>query len=589
MLNKNIINTKGRGKVDPKNNLMNKQNQISHDSSLNERNIPFPAEKDDLNNYDSDIDDPRYLPNFNLENMENPTKIDNKYNLEEDVFNIDNSLNQLKYHNNQRNFAQDNFDNVLELKNENKLLKEELYKKSNIIKEKDEIISEFQSLYTEFKNKMVKYEERNVKLENYIKTLENQLNKKNNEQLINSNSKIGLESNLMQKNSMKNNLKDLEDEYNSNLQKITEKFKQKENTLISQKDNEIEEISKKLIDLKKDNESKKLEISNYKIEINSLKSQIEIKEEEKKNSLEKKEKEAQKLKDKLSEKEIELNNIEVNYSQKISKLEEELSKEKNQNNNLMNEINNNNDRTNEYESQILNIKNDLKMLTNQLNQSDLDIRNKDMLIEQLKSQNEKLNKMVAQNEEDIKTFEENRTQENEEYNDKIEELIEEKSLLEAQNLELSKNLHLANENLKKLNDIVSKKYANMEEELIYQTNKNENLEKKYKGTLKKLKNRQDLLHRENNQLKEIINNQEMKEQEEMEMNNLNMKQNISLYKKAMGVNQIGINFENGYLNDNYYNNTDTNLSPYIDTKINGQKRALNEFKNLLNHIDDKHI
>ena len=35
-----------------------------------------------------------------------------KYNLEEDVFNIDNSLNQLKYHNNQRNFAQDNFDNV---------------------------------------------------------------------------------------------------------------------------------------------------------------------------------------------------------------------------------------------------------------------------------------------------------------------------------------------------------------------------------------------------------------------------------------------------------------------------------------------
>jgi epidermal growth factor receptor substrate 15 len=281
---------------------------------------------------------------------------------------------------------------------------------------------------------------------------------------------------------------------------------------------------------------------------------------------------------------------------------------------------------NEYDSEIINQKNNINRLNNELKQVNLSVKNKDALIEQLKNQIEELNDLIAQSEEDLKLFEENKQQEFKEYSDQIEVLIQEQNILRAQNMELTENLSLANENMKQLNELISDKYADVEAELLKQTSNKENLEKKYKDIFKHMKNKQNLLNQENNKLKEIINNQEGSfdnfGQNEIKMNNI---QNLNLYKKINGENNesklnfetpIGTNrstknnknnfinidenieqtFGNNNINNNnsgnnmnYKNNFtyDINSSSYIDTKEARQKRTLNNFKQLLDKMDEK--
>ena len=326
--------------------------------------------------------------------------------------------------------------------------------------------------------------------------------------------------------------------------------------------------------------------------------------------MDQKDKENIKLKEKISEKEKEINEIENDYKEKISKLEEQINLLKEENNNLLNEINENQDKENEYETEILNLKNNNDIINNELNQINIALQNKDAVIEQLKQQIEELNNLLIQSEEDLKNFEENRQQEFTEYSNQIELLIQEKNILQAQNIELTDNLSLANENLKKFNDLLSDKYSNIEAELKKQTNRNDNLERKYKGALKQLKNKQNILNQENSQLKEIINNNNLNK-EQIDINNQNKIQNISLFNKVIGnrseISQINDNIvnnmnmsSNNYINNdsqdinnnmNFNNNLNytyniTNTS-YIDPKEVGQKRTLNEFKMLLNRIDEK--
>ena len=143
------------------------------------------------------------------------------------------------------------------------------------------------------------------------------------------------------------------------------------------------------------------------------------------------------------------------------------------------------EKSNEYDSHLIDNKNTINRLNNELNQIKFNIQNKDALIEQLKKQIDELNNLIVQSEEDMKLFEENKQEEFKEYTNQIEILMEEKNILTAQNIELTNNLALANENMKQLNEIVIDKYADVEAELFKQTNINENMEKKYKNERKK--------------------------------------------------------------------------------------------------------
>ena len=588
---------------------------------------------DNLDNYDSDIDDPKYRLNSDLYLNQNGNEImvdennnnyiPNNYNTFQNDINQNNfskSLHSFKFHNYDNVFNQDNLiqnKSILELQNENALLKEELYKRAEIIKNKDETISEFQNLLTTFKTKFEQYENKNNQLKQHISLLEKQLKSKNNEIILSSNKKESIkELDISNNNNLlyQQHLKELETEYEAKIKKLNEKFKEKEDSWKKEKKDEIFKITKNLEEKKFENEKLKEEISNSKIEIDSLKAQIENCDYEKNSFLEQKDKENLRLKEKISEKDKEINDIENNYKEKIIKLEEQINSAKEENNNLLNEINEFQDKANEYESEIINLKNNNDMLNNELNQTDINIQNKDMVIDQLKQQIEELNSLLVQSEEDLKAFEENKQQEFAEYSNQIELLIQEKNILEAQNMELTENLSLANENLKKFNELISDKYANIEAELFKQTNINENLEKKFKGAMKHMKNKQNILNQENSQLKEIINNNNLnlnmnREQLDITNNNKNIN-NISTYNNVIGkedisqindTNAINMNassnkFMNNesqemYNNMNYNNNLNYNYNigntSYVDTKEAGQKRTLNEFKMLLNRIDER--
>ena len=168
--------------------------------NINNRNINLIEDELNLNidnndNYDSDIDDPKYRLNSDLYQNQNGNEIlideniSNNYmpnnydafqnNINQNTFSK--SLHFFKYHNYDNVFKEDNLiqnKSILELHNENALLKEELYKRAEIIKNKDETISEFLNLLTTFKTRFEQYEIKNNKLKQHILILEKQLKSK---------------------------------------------------------------------------------------------------------------------------------------------------------------------------------------------------------------------------------------------------------------------------------------------------------------------------------------------------------------------------------------------------------------------------
>ena len=616
-------------------------NQNMNQNNFNFQNNANPNEQSEQNEeyFDSDIDDPKYRPNNMLYNNMNKKMLE-KENLNSN--NINNILNQgynIKEDNNLAKSRHQNFDsldipkqnfypnrNNLDLQNENELLKQELFKKSEIIRSKDELISEFRNIYNDLKIRFEQYELKNTQLKQHIKNLENQIQTNQLSPKPQTNNVLNPEMTEKTISLFKQQINDLESDYNTKTKKLLEKFKDKENKIKQDHTEEISRLNKNIENMRSENSKLKSEISNNKVEIDSLKAKLESKDYEKNAYLDQKENEILKLKERLSEQDREIEYKEKELKSRINKLEDQISLMKQENNNLSNKISESKEKVNEYDSEIINHKNNINRLNNELNQANLSVKNKDALIEQLKNQIDELNDLIAQSEEDLKLFEENKQQEFKEYSNQIENLIQEQNILRAQNLELTENLSLANENMKQLNELISDKYADVEAELLKQTSNKENLEKKYKDIFKHMKNKQNLLNQENNKLKEIINNQESAfenfGQNEIKMNNI---QNLNLYKKINGENSDSkLNFEtpigtnrstknnkNNLINidenieqtfGNYnvsmnnsgnnvnYNknfNYDINASSYIDTKEARQKRTLNNFKMLLDKMDEK--
>ena len=175
---------------------------------------------------------------------------------------------------------------------------------------------------------------------------------------------------------------------------------------------------------------------------------------------------------------------------------------------------------------------------------------------------------------ELNEFDESKQNEINDYIQKIEELAKEKMLLEKQNEELTNNLSIANENLKELNDLVIDKYSNMENELYKQKTQKKNIEKKYKGMIKQIKSKEKGIVQENSQLKEILNNQD----------NSNKLQNLALYQNALGKDNLNRTMFNIPVNNNLLNDNNNN-SVVIDS--NNQRNILNN--NTLNFANNKRI
>ena len=590
-------------------NLLNQTKKIINNENQSNDNAEY---------FDSDIDDPKYKPSYLLnKDLKEKKEYDfnniviDKTNKEYNNINEPNivsmsSMSNSKYHNFENdkniniNIPKDNYfqnKNILDLQNENELLKQELLKKSETIRAKDELISEFQNIYKDLKSRFEQYESKNTQLKQQIKYLENQLL---NNQYISKNNLNEISNKEMSEKTIalfKQQISDLESDYNNKTKKLLEKFKEKENKIKQDNTEEISRLNKNIENIRQENSKLKTEISNNKVEIDSLKAKLESKDYEKNTYLKKKKKEILKLKERISEQDREIEYKEKELKQRINKLEDQISLMKQENNNLINKVSEGKEKFNEYEIEITDQKNIINRLNNELNQINLSVQNKDALIEQLKNQIEELNDLLIQSEEDLKLFEENKQQEFKEYSDQIENIIDENNLLKAQNKELTENLSLANENMKQLNELISDKYADVEAELLRQTSHKENLEKKYKDIFKHMKNKQNLLNQENHKLKEFINNNNNQEEQldNLGDNDIKINNNVQNFNNN---NNDNINFQSPIMNNinennniNMFNNSNSNYNinqpTYIDTKEERQKRTLNNFKMLLDKMDEK--
>ena len=242
---------------------------------------------------------------------------------------------------------------------------------------------------------------------------------------------------------------------------------------------------------------------------------------------------------------------------------------------------------------------------------------------------------------DLQIYEENSQKEIDEYNNKIQELIREKTTLEINNNELSQNLNRANDTLKEYNDIVINKYKNLEDELYKEKQNKITMEQKYKDRIESMKLKNNSLLKENNMLKDIINNQPLKKNFKGNIhkhggsNNLNnnkkydvkVKDYITFRNKInikdltdidSHINRTMFNFNykpnkeyntmknnriyNLAQSSNFMNNTinsyknKKNVNKFSDSNIKNnilndsqikQINMINEFKTLLNQIDEK--
>ena len=274
-----------------------------------------------------------------------------------------------------------------------------------------------------------------------------------------------------------------------------------------------------------------------------------------------------------------------------------------------------------------NYKHNIEMLQNEINQNKNTINNKESIIDQLAFQIDEMKKSIEQRDIDVQKYDEEKQNEINDYNEQIEEIIQEKNILIAKNTELAENLSLANDNLKQFNELIYQKYTPLEEELNKQVSDNQKIQKKYKDILKKMKIKQNTLSQENLDLKQRINNQDFSVNI-MNDNNLgfNINNNNQLNKTMMNLQTQNILNTNSFMMDNnninnlnniqrqnvlnntvnfgnnnlqYSSNIKSNINNYLgmfssfqnfdDDNGNdfAQKHTLEQFKQLLRKMDEK--
>jgi chromosome segregation ATPase len=264
----------------------------------------------------------------------------------------------------------------------------------------------------------------------------------------------------------------------------------------------------------------------------------------------------------------------------------------------------------------------IEMMNNNIAQNEVSLRNKDAVIEQLHNQIKEMNTEIDEKMNDIQIYEDNNKREIDDYNNKIEELLQEKNVLEVQNNELTKNLSAANNTLKEYNDIVMNKYKDVENELLKEQQNNKKMEKKYKDKIYSLKMKFNNLQQENNKLKgnnkrlhskltgsnfninktQILDNNIYRNNRKIaDLTNLDNHLNQTMFNLGINrgynpftdVNLTQPNILKASVNTLYNRNIDAltynnSFNKNIDDDSNlKQKEMIKEFKLLLNRMDEK--
>ena len=338
----------------------------------------------------------------------------------------------------------------------------------------------------------------------------------------------------------------------------------------------------------------------------NLNALIEDKDFDYQTALTKKEKEIKRLNDEIEEIKSTLVETEKQLKDKITFSENEILKLNEDKNAFLEELNAKGDKIYDLETKMKELIHLQESLTLENKEHSIALSNKDTIINQMKSQIDELHKNISNKENENELLEQDKQKAFQEYNDQLNLTLKEKSEIELENNELRGDLAQAVETIKVLHDFIRDKFNSMQQNLYKVTTKNENLQKKYKGLVKQMKMKEKELNDENKSLKTLLNEKDM-EKEQMEYhyqselknmslyNNMNMNNNTSLMMNQSQP-QINphLNMNNTsnavFSNTNYAINNSINVNNtyrFDDIKDDEQKKTLEEFKRLLNKMDEK--
>jgi len=447
-------------------------------------------------------------------------------------------------------------------KNQNQTLKTKSETKKNINIKKDPNTNTLQSQITNFKQII---EEKNREIEFLKNENRNNLSANKQSELINNESKVEkinkkLDLIKVRNDILTKNLKDKEQEI-LDLNNIILEYKQKIESN-EQSSKFISEIKKNIRD---ENAAKQIE--KYEIELNKIKNKLdesEIKNKkllfennilaDKIKNMELDKNEEIKINESLHQKQID------NYNKNIAELNEKIKeliqeKETNKNDNvnkdeyvnkkeIINELNKKQDKIRQLDEDNFKLKKEMQQMINKNDELTIIIKNKDLIIEKLETEIEKLD-FKERNKND------NANELNKEKYKNIEENLEKIEILEKENEELKLGLQNMTEGVDKANELYNEKLKSFHSELLLKNNKlNE-----YKNKISILKSKINELSNELILIKGGVNNNSYYNASFINNSIINTNPNsntIPKYKNDM------INNNNLILNKKYYKNYSTN-------------------------------
>jgi chromosome segregation ATPase len=514
-----------------------------------------------------------------------------------------------------------------EVVNENTLLKTELLTLQDTLTSKTALIEEYESTFESTNLKLKQLSETVSTLQKQKDNLLQQVNEYETELQKQKILHEDFESHSKSLNQFKEHVATLQNEYSKKETNLTLKYKEKENEIKLEFTQQLAKLTQQVDELTIENEKLKFELSNNKINIDTYITQIEEKETTMNEQLRLKNKELQKQSEIINEYEQQLATMQKTFQKQKQLFENDIEQLTHQNKGITAELDDKSNMNYDMQSKLNELSQQYESVCAQFKECTVSLTNKDKVIEQLKHQIESMNNEMLSRETEFDMHDKQKHKDVQEYTTQLQLLIDEKTTVEKLNAELNENLMLANDKIKELRDFINDKFNSMKHTLYKENCKNQNLENKFKGVIRQMKQREKSLIEENMTLKEMLSDKDV-QSEQMEQHYQNQIKNISFYhavnpssatlntyhngnsnvsnnqqqQHQLEHNNSAVNTRGNYnLNVSHYNVGGSNSyyglgisngnrygsNVYDDPKEEEQKKTLEDFKMLLNNIDEK--
>jgi len=411
-------------------------------------------------------------------------------------------------------------------------LQEELSKKNQLISELDKLsevtkkkvqifenvnrglneeIANLTQIIEELKFKLNEYSERNAEKDNLIQEVKNSRN---------SYDKIFEES----KYELLKKEEKLRIKFEEKEKELKHKLKEKDENLKQDYLDEIKNLTKKMDEIKSENDKLKFENIDLRAAIDDCENAKHETEIEFKRINLLRENDFEKLQKKNFEMQTDIQDLEAKLADKANDFNAKIRHSEQSEGKFVFQLNAKEHKIKEYEDEIENLQNLVVDLQNVCRENELKVENKLKNIAQLQQKNEESAQEVKNLESEIGKIQKNSMKELELITFKITELSHDKENLIGENEDLKNALLKATNRIRELNEVIEIKYQGIENQLIKETSAKENIERK----LKDLQKKYSLNHE--NFLNEISDLKNELENKRIDIDNLVTKYETKIHK-----------------------------------------------------------